>query len=143
MKPPGSLPHTGGCLCGSVRYEIDEHPLGTSYCHCEDCRRASGAPATAWTFFRSGSLRFVASLPKTLQWAGRERTFCPNCGTPLTFLDPALPHIFEVTTGSLDHPGQFPPGDHNWINDRLAWFPTGDGLPEFPENSPPPQTPVE
>lgn len=134
---PGDL-LTGGCLCGAVRYEIATPPLGTSYCHCEDCRRASGAPAVAWTFFRSSSLRFTASPPKTLHWAERERTFCPHCGTPISFFDPSIPQIFEVTTASLDRPEDFPPGDHNWVSDRLPWFPTGDGLPEFPENSPPP-----
>ncbi|WP_456237657.1 GFA family protein, partial [Geminicoccus flavidas] len=39
----------GGCLCGAVRYaiELEEDDLA-DYCHCRECRRASGAPVVAW-----------------------------------------------------------------------------------------------
>jgi len=127
---------TGGCLCGNVRYEVPDNPHGTSLCHCEDCRRASGAPAVAWTFFPAGSLRWIRGEAKTITWAERFRTFCPDCGTPLSFYDPALPDQYEVTTCSLDEPGKCPPGDHNWIADRLEWFETADDLPRFPHNTP-------
>ena len=137
---PGSsepaTPIRGRCLCGGVRYEIAGEPLGTSLCHCEDCRRASGAPAVAWTFFRSGALRWICGQPTTLRWADRERTFCPDCGTPLSFFDPEIPGQFEVTTCSLENPGAFPPGDHNWDEDRLPWFDPRPDLPRFLHNSP-------
>ena len=34
---------TGGCLCGSVRYECDATPLGTAVCHCTHCQKVSGS----------------------------------------------------------------------------------------------------
>jgi hypothetical protein len=123
--------HSGGCLCGAIRYEISAPTLGTSYCHCEDCRKASGAPVLAWTFFPSGSLTFTKGVPKTLFWAGRERTFCGDCGTPLSFFDPDLPAEYEVTTCSLDQPEACPPKDHTWTCDRLPWFETSDSLPRL------------
>ncbi len=127
---------SGGCLCGQVRYEIDAPPAGTTYCHCQDCRRASGAPVMAWTFFPTGSLRFTSAAPRVLKWADRERTFCPSCGTPISFFDPAIPHQFEVTTCSLDAPERFVPNDHNWVCDQLPWFETRDALPRFEHNTP-------
>lgn len=120
---------TGGCLCGATRYAIDATARCTSYCHCEDCRKASGAPVVAWTFFPADTLTWTGGAPKILLFAGRERTFCPDCGTPLGFFDPAIPDEFEVTTCSLDHPALFPPGDHTWTTDRLPWFETADALP--------------
>lgn len=120
---------TGGCLCGATRYEIDAEPRFTSYCHCQDCRKASGAPVVAWTFFPSGSLRWTGGEPKLLKFADRERTFCPECGTPLSFFDPAIPSEYEVTTCSLDDPTLVPPSDHTWVEDRLPWFDTADKLP--------------
>ena len=39
--------HTGGCRCGAVRFEASADPHHVSYCHCKDCRRASGAPVSA------------------------------------------------------------------------------------------------
>lgn len=123
--------HTGGCLCGAIRYKICAPPRGTSYCHCEDCRKASGAPVLAWTFFPSGSLSFTKGVPKTFTWADRERTFCADCGTPISFYDPNLPAEYEVTTCSLDHPEAYSPKDHTWTSDRILWFETADALPRL------------
>lgn len=138
------FPHTtdvpplcGGCLCGAVRYAIRARPLGTSYCHCEDCRKAAGAPVVAWTFFPQGTITFGGTPPRTIRFASRERTFCPNCGSPLMFFDPAIPDQFEVPTCSLDAAGEFSPQDHNWTVDRLPWFETADALPRFPHETPP------
>ncbi|QJE94932.1 GFA family protein [Luteolibacter luteus] len=119
----------GGCLCGATRYEIGAEPRFTSYCHCEDCRKASGAPVVAWTFFPAGTLRWSHGEPKLLKFAGRERTFCPECGSPLSFFDPSFPSEYEVTTCSLDDPGLMPPHDHTWVEDRLSWFEVADTLP--------------
>jgi len=125
----------GSCLCGAIRYEIAAEPRGTTLCHCEDCRKASGAPVVAWTFFPAGSIKFEGQ-PRTISFAGRERTFCPRCGSPLMFFDPDLPHQFEVTTSTLDCASEMKPVDHNWIADKLPWFETADDLPRYPKNTP-------
>ncbi len=39
-----TTPITGGCLCGAVRYESEEPPTDSNYCHCRICQRTSGAP---------------------------------------------------------------------------------------------------
>jgi len=39
---------TGRCLCGAVRYECGAPISPAAFCHCESCRRASGAHAVAW-----------------------------------------------------------------------------------------------
>lgn len=132
-------PILGSCLCGKIRYKIHAHPLGTSYCHCEDCRKASGAPVVVWTFFPIGTITFDGEAPKLLRFASRERTFCPDCGSPITFFDPGIPEFFEVTTATLDSAAELAPQDHSWTADRLPWFKTQDHLPEFPnETAPPP-----
>lgn len=33
----------GSCLCGSVRYEVEEVPIRFANCHCARCRRATGS----------------------------------------------------------------------------------------------------
>src|SRR5947208_1769811 len=38
---------TGRCLCGGVRYEIDGEIGSVVYCHCSQCRRASGTALAA------------------------------------------------------------------------------------------------
>ncbi len=131
--------HAGGCLCGAIRYEVSGHPLQTSFCHCEDCRKASGAPAAAWTFFPPDALRWTKGAPRKVCFAERIRFFCGDCGSPLLFVDPALPEFTEVNTCSLDHPENFPPVDQCWMADALPWMSSLGELPRFDSTSPPPQ----
>ena len=39
---------TGGCLCGSVRYELKSEPFDCGWCHCRTCQLFGGAPAMAF-----------------------------------------------------------------------------------------------
>ena len=41
----------GGCLCGAVRYRAFWPAYGITHCHCQTCRRASGAPFVTWAGF--------------------------------------------------------------------------------------------
>ena len=67
---------------------------------------------------------------------GAVRTFCPRCGTPLTFEAEAHPDEIDVTTASLDDPEALPPRDHTRTATRLSWVRLADGLPQYPELRP-------
>jgi hypothetical protein len=132
--------HSGGCLCGAIRYEVYGDAMQTSLCHCEDCRRASGAPAVAWTFFPPNSLRWIQGSPREIRFAGRVRSFCADCGSPLLFADPALPQFTEVNTCTLDEPTAFPPGDQCWMVDEIPWMRSLHALVRFDHTSPVPDS---
>jgi hypothetical protein len=57
------------------------------------------------------------------------RTFCPTCGTPLTYQHDSHPDSIDVTVASLDDPSAFPPADHTWTSERIPWLELGDALP--------------
>lgn len=119
----------GGCLCGAVRYEAGGEPYNITHCHCADCRRSSGAPFVTWASFRRSHFRFSAGWPREQRWAGRFRSFCANCGTPLTFLDSQGSDEVDVTVCSFDDPAVVRPADHTWVEDRLPWIRLADDLP--------------
>lgn len=127
-------PITGGCLCSSIRYEAAGQPCNVTHCHCLDCRRSSGAPFVTWATFKRNAFRIVSGQPRELQWAGRIRSFCPQCGTPLTFLSAQDADEIDITVCSFDQPGNVTPSDHTWTEDRLPWIHLSDGLPEFNQN---------
>lgn len=124
----------GGCWCGSVRYEATGSPYDITHCHCADCRRSSGAAFVTWASFRRKHFRFAIGQPRELNWAGRVRSFCPQCGTPLAFL--AGPHAEEVdvTVCTFDDPTSVTPADHTWTEDQLPWLRLADDLPTHKQN---------
>jgi hypothetical protein len=53
----------GGCLCGAVRYRVNESPRSQGTCYCENCRRAAGAPSVAWIIVSRGQVDFTSAEP--------------------------------------------------------------------------------
>ena len=119
----------GGCLCGAVRYRTTGEPHHLTHCHCMDCRKASGAPFVSWVSFKSQDFTITHGNPARLSWATRQRTFCNQCGTPLTFQIAEDSEEIDVTICSVDHPERLVPQDHTWVEDRLPWITLSDGLP--------------
>ena len=124
--------HQGGCACGAVRYEAGEETVRVTHCHCLDCRRSSGAPLLTWAEFPVGEFRFIKGEPREYSLRdGTIRTFCPDCGSQLTFVDDDQPAVVDVSVGTLDYPSVVEPEDHVWNSRRLPWLPVNDGLPVY------------
>jgi hypothetical protein len=124
----------GHCFCGFVRYAADGPPSHETACHCSVCRRVSGAPYVAWATVPAAGFRFVAGTPSSFRSSDHAtRTFCPRCGTPLTFRTDHAPDEIDITTCSLDQPESLPPKDHTHASSKLTWVVPGDNLPMFPE----------
>jgi hypothetical protein len=128
----------GGCLCGSIRYRATSDPVATSLCHCRSCRRASGAPSVAWAVFRSSDFAFVTGEPASFHSSpGVLRTFCRNCGTPLTYQRESDTGKIDITTATLDDPDQFAPACEIWTGEKLEWEALNAALPNHPRSSKP------
>ena len=123
---------TGGCLCGYVRYRAEGTWSNPTLCHCASCRRASGAHVVGWVTFAKTAFEFTAHVPTQFRSSAPVvRSFCPRCGTPLTFSSEAFPEEIDVTICSLDAPEAVAPLDHTWMSDALPWDKAKDGLPKF------------
>lgn len=124
----------GGCFCGFVRYAARGTPFQETSCHCSICRRTTGAPFVSWFSVRQAEFAFTAGAPTTFASSDEgSRTFCPRCGTQLTFRSSRSPDELDVTIGSLDDPEQVPPRDHTQTSSQLSWVELADGLPRLPE----------
>ena len=117
-----STPITGGCYCGEMRFRAAHPTLYQVNCHCANCRRAAGAQAVAWITVKSSGFEFEKGTPKRFRTdTGAWRTFCGNCGTSLTYENDARPGEIDITTGSLDHPEDFPPTRDVFPEEKLSW----------------------
>ena len=123
---------TGGCLCGAVRYRLSEAPFNSGLCHCETCRRTGSAPSLPYIGVMRSAFAITQGVPVAYASSARVvRSFCGACGSPLTYDNLDKPETIDVMTVSLDRPEAFPPTEHVWVSEKLAWEVLGDGLPAF------------
>src|SRR5260370_8443045 len=76
---------TGGCLCGSLRYEAQGEPLFMGHCYCADCRKASGSGFIPYMGFASSAVRFhgetLSFTSKAANGGDAVRNSCPFSGS--------------------------------------------------------------
>ncbi|HEY1284012.1 MAG TPA: GFA family protein [Steroidobacteraceae bacterium] len=126
----------GGCLCGAVRYRVVGADTARTLCHCRSCRLASAAPSVAWVVFRAADFAFVKGKPARFGSSpGVTRTFCGQCGTPLTYQSESRLAAVDVTTVSLDAADDFAPTKEIWTEARLSWECVNEALPQYPRSS--------
>lgn len=76
-----AAPITGECLCGAIKYSIrDTSPLPklpANYCHCTQCRRATGAQHGTFIAVPKESLHLSGCTLKRFQSSAiAQRAFC-------------------------------------------------------------------
>ena len=122
----------GGCCCGAVRYQIEGTPSRTTNCHCEHCRRTSGAPFVTWIEVELSKFTLVTGMPSRYESRPRVvRQFCASCGTQLTYQHEDEPDVLDVTACSLDTLEPVAPEDHIWCDRMAPWIVLADGLPRY------------
>jgi hypothetical protein len=122
--------HTGGCYCGTVEIEVRRDPLELGYCHCENCRRYSAAPVSAFTLWKYEDV----DITKGAEFLGRfksskisDRRYCTKCGTHVMVEHPTL-DLVDVRIGALPN-FPFKPAVH--LNYAETVLPVRDGLPKL------------
>lgn len=123
---------SGGCLCGSVRYEATSEPVYVCICHCNSCRKAAGAVMVGWVVFAAGDVRIVrGALKEHASSAGVVRGHCADCGTSISYRTERRQQHIDLTMASLDDPAAFKPVSHVWVEDKLPWVVICDDLPQY------------
>ncbi len=125
---------TGGCMCGAVRYEASGDPISVIFCHCESCRKHTGAPVVALAGFKLEQVRFTLGERATYESTpGVQRGFCGRCGTPLTWEGDGdeLGPLIEIHVGTTDDPNKLAPQLHVHYAERIPWFEVSDALPRY------------
>ena len=129
-KPTSML--EGRCLCGTVCYQAEPPTDFAGYCHCESCRRATGAPLVGWTSVSEkrfhlhqgeAELRAYSRSPEVV-WS-----FCGTCGTTLLYRSTQTPGRVYFTVASLTTALDRPLSCHASFEEKADWFDMSPGVP--------------
>jgi hypothetical protein len=136
-----SLPLTGRCLCGGVRFEVVEPLVSAGYCHCTRCQRRTGTAASANARVSAGSLRVISGEELVREYEppdGFAKLFCASCGSALWSRHPDDPEVTHVRLGAFDGDPGIRPQYRQFVAYAAVWEPVpDDGLPRYPESRPP------
>ena len=123
---PVTVPFTGGCACGAIRYECSTAPLLVWKCHCRTCQQATGGAFNLNVIVPSAALTFTTKEPTYYGAEGGSghilyRGFCSTCGSPLGGKSDVFPDFRGVSAASLDDPSGLEPVADIWTVSAQPW----------------------
>ena len=113
----------GHCLCGAIRFEATGKPKWVRWCHCESCRRHSGAPVNVFVSFENDAVAVTkGAIAKYSSSPGVERGFCARCGYILTCANEHLPPETHYYVGAFERVAELSPKGEFFAGERLPWL---------------------
>ena len=113
----------GGCLCGAVRFRAVGTPKWILWCHCQSCRKHSGAPASVFVAFEHSAVTVTkGEITKFNSSPGVQRGFCARCGSTLTCENERFPTEAHYHVGAFDRAAELKPSGHIFPEERLPWL---------------------
>jgi hypothetical protein len=113
--------NAGGCRCGLVRFRAQGAPFRVGVCHCESCRRATGAAFATYVDYLEDKVTIEGAAAVWSSTPGVERLFCPRCGSPIAFRDQDEPRLMCLHLGAFDAPEPFTPHHVTHAEEGFDW----------------------
>ncbi len=127
--------HSGGCLCGGVRYRVRGPLRDVVNCHCERCRRTHGHIGA---YTETAARALVLLEDRGLRWYvadERERGFCRECGASLFWRRTGSESV-SITAGTLDAPTGLRTAAHVYVASGGDYYEINDALPRHAASEP-------
>lgn len=126
--------HQGSCLCGSVKYSVDDDLKFVVNCHCRFCSKAHGAAFTTLLIMPFNNLHLLEGRVLLSSYEVKAlnslRVFCSRCGTRL--YNHALSRgMISLMVATLETDEQLRPLAHINVGSKCSWHTIADGLPQF------------
>lgn len=126
--------HTGSCLCGTVKFELEGEFKKFFLCHCSRCRKTSGTAHCANLFAPGATLTWFSGEDKLsfyrLEDTNFARTFCSVCGSNLP-TDAKARSLVVVPAGCLDTDVDITPQAHIFMDSKGNWDEHLSDVPAF------------
>ncbi|GJM03705.1 MAG: aldehyde-activating protein [Rhodomicrobium sp.] len=124
----------GSCQCGGASYESTADPVFSAHCHCNHCKKTTGAGHLSAICVpqQSFTLQGKTTIFETTGDSGNviQRHFCPTCGSNIFIANEALELVF-VMAGTLEDVEVFKPELEVFCMHKASWDQTNPELQSF------------
>ncbi|MFO7541535.1 MAG: GFA family protein [Thiobacillus sp.] len=125
--------YTGGCLCGSVRFEITGPIHDIVYCHCSQCRKAQGSAFATNGIVMARDFKLLSgadALSAFESSPGQTKYFCKTCGSPVLSRTASRPEQVRVRVGTIESDIVEQPIAHIFATSKANWETIAGDLPQ-------------
>ncbi len=127
---------SGSCLCNTVQFTVDRFTGPFEICHCNRCRKVSGAQGMPAIGCNTKDFHMKAGAEHIRQYFAPiihnapafEVNFCELCGSPVPPANP-VGEFMEIPAGLLDDDPGLRPDKHIFVEHLPAWDERHDQLP--------------
>jgi len=127
--------YKGGCLCGTIQFEITGEIQNIVYCHCSRCRKAQGSAFATNGNVQTSNFHFISgeeSLTGYESSPGQTKYFCKYCGSPIMSKTVSVPDQVRIRLGTIDTDICEQPIAHIFATSKANWDTICDDLPTYP-----------
>lgn len=115
----------GQCICGAVRYRVQDNMAAFKLCYCTFCQKASGSAHVTNAFTTPEQIEWLNGQGKLATFdvpnSQERRVFCRVCGTILPF-ETQNGKFLVVPVRSLSRPPSIPTNAIVSLASRPAWY---------------------
>lgn len=120
---------SGGCQCGSIRYQLIGAPKMLYACHCSDCQKQSSSAFGMSLIMNRADVDLIRGGEQLKTWDtqgedGRLKrcAFCPECGSRIYHASEPEDETISIKAGSLDETRWLRPVAHIWLQSAQPWL---------------------
>jgi len=125
---------SGSCFCNAVQFRVSTAPKAVVNCHCNFCRKHSGAAFTTYAVVPESALEIISGHDAVAAFQIKEQAhkhFCKQCGSPLFNKNARYPGLCMIYLGGISAPLDIVPTANIYCESQLAWVPAITDIRSF------------
>lgn len=117
---------SGSCVCNAVRYKVSGALKAVVNCHCNFCRKHSGAAFSTYAVVPETALEITSGQDEISAFQFKENAhkhFCRQCGSPLFNKNARYAGLCMIYFGGIDDQSDIVPRANIYCESQLPWVP--------------------
>lgn len=125
---------TGGCLCGTVEFSVNNEFTAFYQCHCKQCQQLTGTAFASNIITAPGNIQWLKGEDNVTEYDHPTRSFsksfCARCGSALPFVNKFKTSLI-VPAGSLNELPKLQPQANIFSSEEASWLKAGSQAVSF------------
>lgn len=125
---------SGGCLCGAVKFSVNDSFDDFYFCYCQQCRKITGSSHASNLVTSIDNIQWTRGSDKVIRFDHPTqiftKVFCSQCGSGLPYKSKNGQSLV-VPAGSLDSEPSKAPKAQIFCSEKVEWFKKGILAPEY------------